>query len=319
MADNLLYDPELNPVIFYDSDRAVTDAFQTPHFEDFPFDERGQEWLQAGPFKRVWQTTDIIELQFESQFDPIIISLVDVDGVEVITLPALVGLPNLFYANTWAFEVSMSLSSVTTGCYRLKRVLGSAGPLQKTQYSDWMYISSVAIPGTIFIKYWHSRFFKDVVFETGKKFGIRVFGWIDYDRQGRKTKQELYRDEPYNLTILNSKSAKNIPLYLGDEFGQPTDLNNILELAFECDNKEIDNKPFGIAEGASIEYIDIEGYRQRGMHTVIEPGVNRSSRIFSIETDTDKKLIYSIMVDKKAFGDTGNQSSSNTIPVLNEE
>lgn len=317
MADNILYHPELNPVPFYDELRSISDEFQTPHFEDFSFDERGQDWLQTYPFKRIWQTTDIIELQFTSQFDPIIISLQNSNLVDVITLPALIGLPNIDYPGTWIFEVSMSLAGLPEGCYRMKRLLGTA-PDQKTEYSDWMYIADV-IPGTLFIKYWHSRFYKDVVFESGKQFGIRVFGWIDYDRQGRKNKQEVYRDERYNNTILNSKSSKNIPLYLGDEFGQPTDLCNILELAFECDHVEIDDKSFGIAEGANIEYFDIEGYRMRGMHTVIEPGINRYSKITTLNTNPDKKLAYGIMVDRKAFGDTSNQGSGNTVPVLTVE
>jgi len=317
--DNILYSPELNPVIFFDEDRATTDEFQTPHFEDFPFAERGQEWYQSGAFKQLWQTTDIIELQFSSQFDPIIISLLNEHDVEVITLPALIGLPNIYYPNTWSFEVSMSLAGLPTGCYRMKRTLGAAGPSQVIQYSPYMYISSTPIPGTIWVKYWHSRFHKDVIFETGKQFGIRVKGWIDYDRQGRKLKQELYRDERYNQTVLNSKSAKNIPVYFGDEFGLPTDILNILEQVFECDHVEIDNKPFGMAEGATLEYIDIEGYRMRGLNTIIEPGINRSSRITTVTTDPTKKLTYGIMVDKKVFGDTSNQGSGNTVPILTVE
>lgn len=313
MADNLFFDPELNPVIFYDDDRAVTDQFQTPHFEDFPFDERGQAWLQSHPFSRVWQTTDIIEGQFTAQFSDIIISLLNSDNEEVITLPALIGLPNLDYPGTWIFEYSMSLAGLLPGCYRMKRTLGN-GSVQKVHRTDWMYIDDV-IPGTIFIKYWHDRFYKDVVFESGKKFGIRVFGWIDYDRQGRKYKQEKYRDDRNNPTMLNSKSAKNIPLYIGDEFGSPVDLNNIIELAFECNNIEIDNKPFGLAEDANIEYIDIEGYRLRGLHTMIEPGINRYSRISSVATDTTKKLNWSMMASAHLFGSLGDNSSTNTVPI----
>lgn len=316
--DNLLYDPELNPVIFYDEARATTDEYQTPHFEDFPWDERGHDWLQGGAIKRVWQTTDIIEGQFSAQFDPIIISLLDIHGVAQITLPALIGLPNIYYPNTWSFEYSMSLAGLPTGCYRMKRLSGTGGT-QKTHYTDWMYISADPIPGTLWVKYWHDRFFKDVIFETGKEFGLRIPGWLDYDRQARKTKKELYRDETYNQTVLNSKSAKNIPVYFGDEFGLPTDLTNILELAWECNHVEIDNKPFAIAEGAEIEFIDIEGYRNRGMHTVVEPGINRGSRITTITSDATKKLTYGIMVDKKVFGDTSNQGSGNTVPILTVE
>lgn len=318
--DNLLFDPELNPVIFYEEDRAVSDIFQTPHFENFPFEERGQDWLQKACHFQVWQITDIIKCQFESMFNPIIVELLDINDNVIITLPALIGLPHLEQPNTWAYEISMSLATVSvTGMYRLRRTLGSAGPTQKKQYTKYMYISTTKIEGTIYLEYWHSRFFKDVMFESGIRFAMRVFAWIDYDRQNRVTKQELYRDESYNQTILNSKSSKVSPVYFGDEFGMPTDITNIIELAHECDHVMYDDKYFTIAEGAKMEFFDQEGYRMRGLHTLVEPGINRNSRIFAVEANTNKKLLYSIWVDKKATGDTGLQSSSNTIPVLNEE
>lgn len=318
MADNLLYHPELNPVLFFDEDRATSDEFQTPHFEDFPFDERGKWWLQVASEKRIWQITDIIELQFESMFDPIIIVLEDENGSEVISLPALIGLPHKVFPNTWSFDVSMSLAGLTTGCYRLKRVLGSAGPTQKTQYSPWMFISADPIPDTIFIKYWHSHFHKDVMFETGKKFGIRIPGWIDYDKQKRVLKQEVYKDQRLNPALLQSDSARNIPVYFGDEFGLTADDINLIEQIWECDNVEIDNKPFGLAE-AKFEYIELEGYRKRGLHTIIEPGINRQSRVFGITTDTSKKLVTTILVDNKVVGDFAGSGSTNTVPFINAE
>jgi hypothetical protein len=317
--DNIIYTPELNPVVFYRNDRAVTDEFQTPHFEEFTFGERGKDWLQVGAFKQIWQTDDIIKLQFSSTFDPIIITLLNSDDVPVITLPALIGLPNIYYPNAFSFEVAMSLAGLLTGCYRLQRTLGSAGPTQVIEYSDWMYIADEPITDTIFIQYKHSRFYKDVIFETGIEFGLRVPAWIDYDRQGRKTKQELYRDERYNQTILNSHSAKNTPVYFGDEFGLPADITNIIELALECDSVKLDNKLMCVADGANIEYIDFEGQRFRGLHCIMEPGINRSSRITGVDIDTTKKLSYGIMVDKKVFGDTSNQGSGNTVPVLTVE
>lgn len=317
--DNTIYTPELNPVVFYRADRATTDGFQTAHFEDFPFGERGKDWLQTGRFKQVWQTDDIINLQFTSTFDPIIVTLLNTADEAIITLPALIGLPNIYYPNAFSFEVAMSLAGVETGCYRLQRTLGSAGPSQVIEYSDWMYISSDPIEDTILIQYKHSRFYKDVIFETGIEFGLRVPAWIDYDRQGRKSKQELYRDERYNQTILNSHSAKNVPVYFGDELGISTDIINIIELALECDSFKLDNKLMCVADGASLEYIDFESQRFRGMHCIMEPGINRSSRITSVDTDTTNKLTYGIMVDRKVFGDTSNQGSGNTVPVLTVE
>lgn len=317
MADNFLYDPELNPVRFFDPDLTPLPAFNTLHFDDYEFSRRGKPWLQAASYEQIWQTSDIINFQWEGSFDPIIVELINENDESVITLPALIGLPNKFYPGTYSFEVAMSLADLETGCYRLKRTLGSSGPSQKIQYSGLQHISSDPIPETILIQYWNSRFFKDVIFETGIKFQLRVPGWIDYDRSGRNTKQEIYRDEKYNRTILSSKSAKSIPVYFGDEFGLPTDITNIIEQIWECDNVLIDNLPFGLSDEGKLDFIDIEGYRMRGLHTTIEPGINRNSRIVAVTTDTTKKLITSIIVDARVFGDTANQGSVNTVPVTN--
>lgn len=317
MADPLLYESELNPIVFYDADRAVSDKYQTKHFDTFPFDERAPEWMQAAEHHQIWQTTDIVNFQFQSEFDPIVIELLDADDNVVIALPTLVGLPNMYLPGTYSFEASMSLAGLATGCYRFKRTLGS-GITQKIQYSACNYISATAIPNTLLIEYYSSKdYYKDVLFISGIKFQLRVPGWLDYDRMGRKNKQEVYKDQLYNQKILSSVSAKNIPVYFGDEFGLPTDILNILEQAHECDNVLYDNMLFAVADGQSMEYIDIEGYRKRGMHTIVEPGINRNSRISSIDVDTTKKLMVNINVDSSVFGDLSNSGSNNTIPVIN--
>lgn len=317
MADNFLYIPELNPVLFFDVDRANLDKYQTKHFDDFPFEERSPSWMQIASYYQIWQVEDIINLQFESTFDPITVDLLDSNGTAVITLPALIGLPNRYLPNTYAFEVNMALSGLETGCYKLQITAGS-GATQKILQSNWQYISATPLAETILMEYSHSRFHKDVMFESGIKFQLRVPGWIDYDRSGRSLKQEVYKDQLYNPALLSSLSTKQIPVYFGDEFGLPTDITNLIEQIWECDNVLIDGKPFGLAEG-KLEFIDIEGYRKRGLKTLIEPGINRNSRIFAIDVDPSKKLITSIVVSAKVFGDTGNQGSSNTVPVYNVE
>jgi hypothetical protein len=313
--DNILYDPELNPVIFYDDTLTTLNAYHTKHFELFPFEKRGHPWLQKASFGQVWQTSDIIRLQFEGNVDPVIIELVNERGYSEITLPAIVGLPNKFYPGTFSFEVEMSLSGVPAGCYRLKRTMGS-GDNQKVQYSGCQYVSDEDIEGTILIEYWNSRFHKDVIFETGIRYQLRIPGWIDYDKLTKPKRQESFRNQKYTNTILSSKSAKNFPVHFGDEFGLPSDITNIIEEIFSCDNVLIDGKPFCLADDSKFEYTEVEKYRSRGMSAVIEPGINRNSRVFTVSSDPNKKLAYGIVVDKKVFGDTSNQGSSNAVPVL---
>ena len=316
--DNSISIPELNPIIFYETFRENLPKYFTKFLGDFMFRERQYAWQQRSDYVQVWQTTDIINLQFSSMFDPIIVKLVDENGDVVITLPALIGLPNKFIPNTFSFEVNMSLADLPTGYYCLLLELGSEGPLQKILISDCQFISSEQIENTLLLEYFNSRFRGDVIFETGIKFQFRVFGNFGFLDKARK--DEVYRDEKYTSTLLNSKSAKQWPVNFGDEYGLPDEVINLLDEIWSCDNVSIDGKPFGIADGSKPEYTTIESegiYPKRGMKVTVESGFNRNSKVFSLDTDVTKKLTSSIMVDAQVFGDVSNQGSSNTVPVYN--
>lgn len=318
--DNYISIPELNPVIFYETTRQNLPRHFTKFMGEFMFSERQYVWQQREDYTQVWQTTDIINLQFSSTFDPIIVKLVNQYGEPVITLPALIGLPNKFLPGTFSFEINMSLGSVETGYYRLQIELGSEGPMQKILISDCQFISSEPIPNTISIDYFNSKFRGDVIFETGIKFQLRLFGHFGFLEKSRK--DEMYRDEKYTSTILNSKSAKQWPVYFGDEYGIPDEVVNIIDEIWACDNVSIDGKPFGIAEGAKFEYIfadEGQEYPKRGMKLMVEAGINRNSRIYEMGLDLTKKLVSAISVDARVFGDVSNQGSSNTVPVYNVE
>lgn len=314
---NLLYIPYLNPVRFYASDRATTDVYQTPHFEDFPLAERLLPWQSPADYAQPWQVDDIIKLQFESTFDPLIVELIDENGGAAITLPALVGLPNRYYPNTYSYEVSMSLASVLTGCYRLRLTAGPSGPTQKTYLSGWLYISEDPIPNTVLIEYWNSRFYDDVVFETGIKFQMRLPGHFGFLKPG--SSEERYKDQRFNPAVLSRRNFRQFDLVLGDEFGLPDEVIDTVNRITGCNNLLIDGKSFAVAEGAAFEFQDVQNYPKRGVKLVVEEGINRGSKIFGQAIDATKKLNYGIVVDAKVWGDTSNQGSANTVPIITIE
>lgn len=318
MADNFLYVPFVNPVRFYETTRADVSKYFTRHFDEWMFTERFLDWQQPEDFAQIWQVDDIIVLQFESTFDPILVKLLDSGGNPVITLPALIGLPNAYYPSTFSFEVAMSLAGLTTGCYYLQVELGSAGPDQKILISTRQFISSEPIRNSIILEYWNSKFHEDVMFETGVKFQYRMFGHFGFLDPGKK--DEFYRDQRYNPALLNSRTLRVFPLYFGDEYGIPDDAIDLLNRIWSCDNVLVDNKPFGAAESSKFEFTEIDSaYPKRGVKLNVEEGINRNSRVFAITTDTTKKLITTIIVEAKVFGDTSNQGSTNTVPVTNIE
>lgn len=317
MADNFLYIPFVNPVKFFDVAEEVLPKYFTKHFDEWKFRERLYFWQQREDYVQIWQTTDIIKLQFESTFNPIIVKLLDKNGIAIKTLPALIGLPNKFFPDTFSFEVSMSLGDLETGCYRLQIAAGNPGPTQKILLSDCQYISSTQIKNSLCLEYWNSRFHEDVVFETGIKFQYRVHGNFGFLEPGRKDEQ--YRDQRYNPAILSSRTFRQFPVHFGDQFGLPDDIIDLLNRIWSCDNVLIDNKSFGISEGGKFEFIAVEKYPKRGVKLIVEEGINRNSRVFKVISDPNKKLMFAIMVDKKLFGDVGNQNSDDTVPILTVE
>src|SRR5205809_3270683 len=102
--DSNIYMPLLNPVKLFKVGRAVTAKYQTKHFDDFQFQERLYDWEVEEDFIQIWQTTDIISWRFEADYSPLTMELVNKKGIVVITLPALIGLPNKFFPGTWQFK-----------------------------------------------------------------------------------------------------------------------------------------------------------------------------------------------------------------------
>jgi hypothetical protein len=97
---------------------------------------------------------------------------------------------------------------------------------------------------------------------------------------------------------------------------------NLLDEIWACDHVSIDGKLFGIAEDAEPEFHTLDDsleYPMRGVTYTVEEGINRNSRMFGIDLDTNKKLMATIIVDASVFGDTSNQGSANTVPVINIE
>ena len=311
--DNFLYIPTINPVPFYNEDIVQPMAYQTKQFDDYNFDNRLQPWQMAAKYIRIWQTTDIISLQFEASFDPIRIELLNQYNQSVITLSALTKLPNKYIKGMYAFEVQLSLAGLQTGCYRLKASFGS-GDGMLVMYSPKQYISSEPIADSILINYYNSKYFKDVIFETGIQFTVRVQGVIDDDKSTRSLKQEQYRNQAYSNRILSSKSTRNVPVYFK---WLSADLSDLIEQIFECNNVMLDGKLYGLAENSKIEYLEADKYRLRGMKLMLEPNLNRNSRIYALNANTNYPLFVTTIVDAKVFGDTGNQGNSNRVPVYN--
>lgn len=312
--NNFLYIPELNPLIFWEKNKTKLPKYFTKHFEDYPFSERGYYWQDKETFCQPWQTTDIIFLQLESSFSPLVLQLKNKYGDVVSQLSASSILPHKYLTNVYSYEFAMSLANNVTDCYTVDLVAGF-GAYQKV-YATWnLFISSEILENTILLEYFDSKkVYKDVMFITGIKFQLRLpgsFGFLDKPR-----KDEIYKDQKYNSTLLTSKSSKQWPLSFGDQFGLPDDMINLIDEIFSCDNVSADNKLICFADGGKLEYVTMPRSRKRGVKLIVEDGLNRNSRVHQTVKDPTKRLIATVMVSPKVWGV---QSGSNVIPVTNIE
>lgn len=312
MANNRFLIPFVNPIRFYDTSLVASQKYLTKHFDDWQFKQRLYAWQQPEDYVQIWQTNDLINLQFEADFSLIVVELIDNYNRVKIALPALIGLPNADDVTLFSYQVSMRLADLDTGCYKIRITAGS-GLYQKTYLSGCQLISSEPIKNSILMEYWHNRFHLDVMFETGIKFQYRVHGNWGFLEPGRK--DEVFRDQRYNNELLNSKPFRTFPLNYGDEYGLPDDAIDLINLIWSCKYVNIDDKSWRAVEGGKFDFTSVPRYPKRGVKMMVEPGINRYSNIFSLQTDPNKRLISSIMVDAKMFGDTANQGSGNTVPV----
>ena len=205
----------------------------------------------------------------------------------------------------------MSLATVpTTGCYQIMVVAGT-GSTKEVLYSDCQYISTTKLYNTLMLEYKHPRYHGDIIFETGIKFQYRIpgfFGFLDPVR-----KDESYKDQRANPTLLSSQPSRSWPVYFGHQFGLPDEVVDQLNLIWSCQNVTIDGMPYGITEGGKFEFIELNGLAKRGIMIKVEEGLNKFSTRFSVSADPTKKVIMNLMVDPKAFGDF--ESNQNLVPI----
>lgn len=311
--DNQIIFPFLNPVKLVQIGRVSLAKYFTKQFDDFLFKERLHYWQQPEDYTQIWQTTDSINLQFTSTINPINVVLINQYGYPVITLNGIVGLQNSAFPNSYTYEVKMSLAAVVTGFYTLKVTAGFG--LQQINYiSGAQYISSTQIENSLCLEYFNSRFHADVIFETGMKFQHRILGHFGYLEPTRK--DEFFKNQPLSPSLLSSKISRQFPLHFGDNFGIPDDTIDLINRIWSCDNVSIDGKAFCLADGSKFEFTAVDRYPKRGLKLNVEEGLNRNSKIVTIGANNQMQFTYGIMVDKKVFGDTGNQGSSNAVPVI---
>ncbi|MGL6147792.1 MAG: hypothetical protein ACRC1V_04875, partial [Plesiomonas sp.] len=122
---NQIFIPKLNPLKWVDVGAVANPKYHSKHLENYFFSDRRQPWQQRECHCQVWQTTDIINLQFSSNFAPVVVQLIDGYGNVVSSAVAVNSYPFRNSPGWNAYEVSFSLAGLSTGGYLAKMLLGT--------------------------------------------------------------------------------------------------------------------------------------------------------------------------------------------------
>lgn len=314
MANNFIYIPKINPVKFLSEALAVNPKYHTRHLEQAFFSDRILPWQQRETFLQRWQTTDIINLQFSSAFDPIVVQLTNTDDVVVASAVMVRKVPSRNNPGFFCYEASLSLAGIATGCYRLRLLLGASGPMQGYARSDWFGVSDAPLANTILLEYSHNRHHEDVMFETGIIFQYRTGGHLDRYLPG--SSQNVYTDQLENPTLLSSRPFNQFEVFFNDEFGTTDDQIDLLNRIWTCKSVSIDGKYFTAVDGGKMEFVETELQPKRGVKMKVQESLNRPSNIIGVDIDPTKKILATVNVDAATFGDLSGSGAFNNVPVI---
>lgn len=312
---NIIYIPLLNPIKFVELDPVQLPQYLTKHFDDYWLSEQLQDYETIISFKKKYQTSDTIYLQFESNFASIQMQVIDCEQTVLLTQAATQVRANKYMAGYYVYEITLSLAAFTAiEAIWLKLSLGLGN---KFMISEPIALAETW-PGTVLFQYSNSKYHGDVIFETGIVFGFRCEAQIR--RLDPGSERTAYRDQKLNPSTLKVRPFRAWELGIGHRTGIPDWVIDKMNWIWSCDNVLCDGKSFAVLEDSKFEDKEIHPqYPLRHWTLNIQEGINRASKIVGVDIDSSKKLLIVYQIDGTVFGDLSLQAGSNLVPILSSE
>jgi hypothetical protein len=309
---NELYIPYANPGWFVEMNPTEVPKYLSKHFNDYLFAMTQPDWVQGKFYQQKWSKADKPKYQFESNHDPINISVINEVGAVRMSISATQVRANKYLPGyfVYEFEVDWSDAALSEGCYFIR----IDTPI-KTLVSEPISLKTVH-RNTILFEYKNSRYHRDVIYETGIEFCFRVEGRIaEYEPGSSDT---FYTDQKFNPYLLKSDPYDTFELKIGGALGVPSWVVKIFNEIWSCNSVMIDGKSYAKFSDSKIELNDQENYGKRGISMMIMEGINRGSKVFSGEVNVNKKMVIVLDVQSNLFGELSG-GDPEIIPVTSLE
>lgn len=300
------------PLHFVELNPADAPKYRSKRIDNYLFAQTIRKWNQKVIYRQKWQTTDVIYLQFESNFDPIDVNLINCAGITVETIAAIQKRVNKYEPGLYVYEVAISLAAIPPGVYNLSVELPDRVLISEPQDIRDVW------ENTLLLSYRNSKYHEDVIWETGIKCEFRIEGREGFLAMG--SEDTLYSNQKMNPKVLSSKTFENYPYTFGGTKGMPDWAARTVFKIFSCDEVTIDGVYFSRNNDSKWSYKETERYQMRTMTTTLQEGLNRSSIIINPTVDPNKKLLYVYNIKSgKLYGDVSSDAAQTVIrPIASE-
>lgn len=306
--------PFANPLQIVPANPNTNDLYRTRHMDNYLFADQLYDFQEQIPFYQSWLAKDIIKLQFTSNYTPIQCDLTDRYGRIKTGYSANMTQVrvNKYNPDYYIYEASLALTGLSGGPFRY--LFTPAGNLADQQKTEWFNVVRDN-NNTILLRYFHSRYQGDVVYETGLAFTLRIPGYLEFKEPASKV--VVFENQPLNQTIVSGRRYRNFDFHVGDGSGVPPWMIDKINIAFMCDTLEVDDKPFALVDGkwtgGREDNNALVGYTMS-----LRESLNRSSRIVDATIDPNKKITIISNIDGRLFGDVSANAGETIIRILNQ-
>jgi len=307
--NNIIKIPYINPIKYTEVGYDQLPEYLSKHMDDYPYIDAIRDYEQQVPFWQQWGNTDSIRQQLYSNIGPVTQNVIDCQGNVLLSSNWQQKQEDANNPTLFLYESDLDLSPFT-GVFFLQLDFNGLYSL----ISEPQIISPV-LTDTLLVEFTNTRFYENMIFEDGFNPMLRIAGQLKFKEPG--SKRLVYEDDPLNAEILDAKNFRIWTLLIGGVGGLPDYLVDKVNRILGCDGLRIDGKYFTVDPGGKLDQEGLENYPMRGWKIDMREKMNRSSKYFSTDVNTDNQIVMIANVDSKGF--IRDDSGGSFFQILNVE